>query len=86
MTIIINSFNHIADNISLNESLKEEADEIFHGFIRYNRVFLAPQIARMMTSRNHRLLLGMAVWAARHGSFSCVYSGQDCSRVKFRGF
>ena len=28
MTIIINSFNHIADNISLNESLKEEADEI----------------------------------------------------------
>ena len=28
MTIIINSFNHIADKISLNESLKEEADEI----------------------------------------------------------
>ena len=28
MTIIINSFNHIGDNISLNESLKEEADEI----------------------------------------------------------
>ena len=28
MTIIINSFNHIGDNISLNESLKEEVDKI----------------------------------------------------------